>query len=126
MPARFKALRAALTASAHFLRPEFAKFLLARAEAALDTILPNLFFWSLSLVIPEAVFALLPLKTLALACLGICIESGRAQGLESVGPYTAQGVLRAFLQQGSLTFQDLQCFLETGDFSLKSCLPLPM
>merc|ERR1712186_50855 len=65
-PLRFKALRAALTASPHFLRAEFAKAFLACAERDLDTILPLLFLMRLALVIPVAVFALLPLKTAAL------------------------------------------------------------
>merc|ERR1711863_150121 len=45
-PVRFRALRAFLTASAQAPMPLLAQFLLARAEAALDTILPFLFLTS--------------------------------------------------------------------------------
>merc|ERR1719401_2016038 len=47
--------------------------LFARAEAALDTILPRLFLMRLSLVRPVYVFTLVPLKTEALALLPLAI-----------------------------------------------------
>merc|ERR1740123_2593577 len=56
-------------ASAQALIPLLAKAFLARAEAALDTILPFLFLTSLSLVMPPCVFFFEPRKTAALAML---------------------------------------------------------
>merc|ERR1712203_1001061 len=65
------AFRAALHASIHFFSG-LAAFL-ARAEAALATILPLLFFTSLSLVMPLPVFSLLPRNTAARALLPFAI-----------------------------------------------------
>merc|ERR1719336_33006 len=72
-PVRLRALRAFLTASAQALMPLLAKAFLARAEAALLTILPFLFLIRLALVIPLAVFSLVPRKTIALASLPLAI-----------------------------------------------------
>merc|ERR1719492_523885 len=67
------ALRAALQASAQALAPLLAYAFLARTEAALETILPDLFLVSLALVMPPEVFTLLPRKTEALALLPLAM-----------------------------------------------------
>merc|ERR1719408_885279 len=65
-------LRAVITAL--FQRPmPLAYFFLAAADAALDTILPALFFVSLSLVRPPEVLLLVPLKTEDFARLPLAI-----------------------------------------------------
>merc|ERR1719291_1615796 len=61
------ALRAALTASAHFLAPLVAYRFFEAAEAFFETILPALFFFSASFVRPDMVFSFLPDKTEARA-----------------------------------------------------------
>merc|ERR1719270_600019 len=68
-PVTLSALRACFTASFHFFNALFAQFFLARADIALLTILPSLFFVNVSLVRPPTVFCLLPLKTRAFASL---------------------------------------------------------
>merc|ERR1719270_939930 len=57
-------LRATFTAWKYFPNPFDAHLFLDRAEAALFTTLPSLFFISCSLVIPPAVFSFRPLNTL--------------------------------------------------------------
>merc|ERR1719384_2194659 len=68
-PATLSSLRACFTASIHFFSALFAQFFLARADFDLLTILPVLFFVSVSLVRPPTVFCLLPRKTRAFASL---------------------------------------------------------
>merc|ERR1719210_3035886 len=70
---RPSALRAALQASAHALILLPAYFLLLAADAALLTILPDLFFASLAFVMPPAVFSFDPRKTTILAYLPLAI-----------------------------------------------------
>merc|ERR1712003_290811 len=62
-------LRATFTASMYLLNPLDAYLFLARAEAALLTTLPSLFFVNCSLVRPPTVFSFRPLSTLERALL---------------------------------------------------------
>merc|ERR1719225_650913 len=68
-PATLSSLRACFTASIHLFSALFAQFFLPRADFDLLTILPVLFFVSVSLVRPPLVFCLLPRKTRAFASL---------------------------------------------------------
>merc|ERR1740139_1003793 len=68
-PAMPSCFRANFVASIHFFKALVAKFFLARADAALLTILPLLLLVKVSFVKPPTVFAFLPLKTNAFAIL---------------------------------------------------------
>merc|ERR1719323_939008 len=68
-PVILSSLRACFTASIHLFSAPFAQFFLPRADFDLLTILPVLFFVSVSLVRPPPVFCLLPRKTRAFASL---------------------------------------------------------
>merc|ERR1719367_1972124 len=76
-PLHLSSLRAVRTASAHFFKPFRMNCFLPCAEAALDTILPVLFFISLSLVRPDCVFVLFPLNTDTLERLPLAITLTR-------------------------------------------------
>merc|ERR1719336_2873519 len=66
-PPTLSSLRACFTASIHLFSALFVQFFLPRADFDLLTILPVLFFVSVSLVRPPLVFCLLPRKTRAFA-----------------------------------------------------------
>merc|ERR1719330_1589294 len=68
-PVILSSLRACFTASIHLFNALFAQFFLPRADIDLLTILPVLFFVSVSLVRPPPVFCLLPRKTRTFASL---------------------------------------------------------
>merc|ERR1719336_2313151 len=68
-PATLSSLRACFTASIHLFSALFAQFFLPQADLDLLTILPVLFFVSVSMVRPPLVFCLLPRKTRAFASL---------------------------------------------------------
>merc|ERR1719510_111634 len=68
-PVTLSSLRAIFTASPHFFSALFAKFCLARADAALLTILPDLLFVNVALPRPPTVFSFFPRKTRNLAIL---------------------------------------------------------
>merc|ERR1719382_1069104 len=63
------ALRACFTASPHFFKGLLANAALARAEAALLTIFPDLLLTKVAFVKPPTVLAFLPLKTAGFAAL---------------------------------------------------------
>merc|ERR1712087_307193 len=70
---KLSAFLAAATHSAHTLMVDVWYSLRWIAEAFLETILPNLFFISLSLVSPDTVFSLLPRSTMARPSLPLAI-----------------------------------------------------
>merc|ERR1719410_2783936 len=96
-PATFSAFRACLQASIHFFSGLVAQAFFFAADCALLTILPVLFFVSLSLVMPLLVFSFPPRNTTARALLPLATLLTFIAFLAFIGAFIAAFAFIAFM-----------------------------